>query len=322
MKPLTNVNSEVLELNEEGESIGHLFERSAQQAINTAIYAGRPLLVRGEPGIGKSQLARAAAIKLKVPLVTRVLHARTETEELFWSLDAVARLGEAQVLGALAARPNSTIDIEKRLAVENFVTPGPLWWAFNWKGALELIQGREQMEALKPPHPADWQPSAGCVVLLDEIDKCDSAVPNGLLEALGQGRFNDPRGRVVAAQHGLPLVIISTNEERALPDAFLRRCVVLPLRLKDDNDDSLTADLVLRGRVHFKGRASESLLTAAARLLVQDRQEYKRQELSPPGQAEYLDLIRAILCQTSDPAAQQELMAEIAQYVFKKHWAP
>ncbi len=316
MKPLTHLDEETLHFKDaQGETVGHIFERASKMAINTAIYAGRPLLVRGEPGVGKSQLARAAAEALKVPLISRVLHARTETEELFWTFDAVARLAEAQVLGTLGITDKNTV--QEHLALTNFVSPGPLWWAFNWDTARILTQknGRKT----EPPQPLGWQPSDGCVVLLDEIDKCDSAVPNGLLEALGSGQLLDPEGQPVQAVHGLPLVIVSTNEERSLPDAFLRRCVVLPLILDDKNPLSLVANMVRRGQAHFGDRVSPEVLKMAAERLVTDRDLYRQKGLSPPGQAEYLDLIRAVVRQTQDPGQQKALMGEIARYVFQKH---
>src|SRR4030095_7052907 len=99
---------------------------------------------------------------------------------------------------------------------------------------------------------------AGTVLLIDEIDKADSAIPNALLDALGERSFEVPEcGSVTRAEGAEPLVIITTNEERSLPDAFLRRCFVLHLELPDDPDGVDTAHvrkaLITRGEAHFPG---------------------------------------------------------------------
>ena len=114
-----------------------------------AFAAKRPLLVRGEPGMGKSQLARAVAQKLGRPLVSFVVDSRTESRDLLWSYDAVRRLADAQLLGTLsrfqhqsdqqdggAAVPDPARKarkwLDEELDVAKYVSPGPLWWAFHW----------------------------------------------------------------------------------------------------------------------------------------------------------------------------------------------
>jgi MoxR-like ATPase len=115
-----------------------------------------------------------------------------------------------------------------------------------------------------------------------------------------------------------PLVIITTNEERALPDAFIRRCLVLHLRLPD-RDDELIDHLVKRAEAHFDGAAPD-LLRKAAELLVQDRRKAEQERWLPlPGQAEYLDLVRVVLDLGSDPKQQQDLLAQVSRYALKKH---
>ncbi len=106
MKYLEIVDGDRLELPAQGAlpATVHVFDAESVDAVNAALAAGRPLLVRGEPGTGKSQLARAAAGGLGRPLVSTVIEARTEARDLLWSFDTVARLAEAQVQGALAGR--------------------------------------------------------------------------------------------------------------------------------------------------------------------------------------------------------------------------
>jgi MoxR-like ATPase len=294
----------------------HLFEEKEVKAINAALAAGRPLLVRGDPGTGKSQLARAAAKALGREYLQMVVDSQTESRDLMWSFDAVGRLGEAQLSGALG-RLASEEDIRERLAVTKFVRPGPLWWAFDWGDAER--QAKESNTA--PPTPSDGgDPGNGCVLLIDEIDKAESEVPNGLLEVLGSGQMT-PAGRVEPVRAGkpLPLVIITTNQERTLPDAFLRRCLVLGLALPKIEAEFVTL-LTRRARVHFP-TADEEVLTLAAGLVWSDREIAMRQQSRPfPGQAEYLDLLRAVL--TLHPRSktrQLETLGDVAEFTLKKY---
>ncbi len=204
----------------------HVFDDDTIEATNAALAAGRPLLVRGEPGTGKSQLARAVATALDRALLSFTADARTEARDLMFTIDTVSRLAEAQILGHLPHDAN--LDVRQQLSEGRFTSPGPLWWLFDWPSA-------ERQAALgggaRPWTPEGWTPPRGAVLLLDEIDKADPAVPNGLLEALGQGQFQIPGGTMVSATDSAcaPLVVVTTNEERALPDAFVRRCLVLQL---------------------------------------------------------------------------------------------
>ena len=117
----------------------HVWDRREIAAINAALAAKRPLLVRGEPGIGKSQLARAAAKSLGRTFVPCVVDSRTESRDLLWHYDAVARLADAQLMGALRCaddKGEGTESAKTQLAVRNYLQPRPLWWAFDWLNAL------------------------------------------------------------------------------------------------------------------------------------------------------------------------------------------
>ncbi len=291
----------------------HLLGIDEIHALNAAMTAGRPLLVRGEPGTGKSQLARAAAKVLGRAFVQLVIDSRSESRDLLWTFDAVKRLAEAQLAGSLQLDPQRA---RAELAVERFLHPGPLWWVFDWESA--EAQGRVvNMAPPMQPDGGDWR--RGCVFLLDEIDKAESEVPNGLLEALGARAFT-PLGRAepVRALGVPPLVVITTNEERALPDAFLRRCLVLHLTLPTE-EKALIDFLIERGRAHFP-QAAVSVLKKAAELLHTDRQAAMEVQVKPyPGQAEYLDLLRAVLGLASGAAAQEKMLDIVARYTLKKH---
>jgi MoxR-like ATPase len=299
----------------------HVFDADSIHAVNAALASRRPLLVRGEPGIGKSQLARATAKVLRRPYIEHVVDARTESRDLLWHYDAVARLSEAQLSGALGHRDDGA---RRRLAVRNYVRPGPLWWAFDWGGAW---QQAVDVGAPAPPLEADADPQRGCVLLIDEIDKAESEVPNGLLEALGNGRFS-PLGcpGPVTAVDKAPLVIVTTNEERALPDAFLRRCWVLQLRLPKKRQ-VLEEYLRDRGRAHFpeldKTDATKKVLSEAIKLVANQRVPEDGAPITGPlplpGVAEFLDLLRAVTTMAPHSTKRQlAALGEIAQFALDK----
>lgn len=290
----------------------HLLQVREIHAINAALAAGRPLLVRGEPGVGKSQLARAAAKALGRAFVKHVIDSHTESRDLMWSFDAVKRLAEAQLMGALR---DDSAKARADLTVSRFLNPGPLWWALNWISA--EAQARVA-EAECPSQPDRGEPQKGTVLLLDEIDKAESEVPNGLLEVLGAREFT-PIGQShpVRAVGVLPLVVITTNEERVLPDAFLRRCLVLHLSLPE-TEKELIAFLVARGRAHFP-TANSALLREAAEMLQADRASAIQQQIRPyPGQAEYLDLLRAVLGMAKKVREQKKMLSIIRDYTLRK----
>ncbi|MCH7727461.1 MAG: hypothetical protein IH991_13410 [Planctomycetes bacterium] len=164
--------------------------------------------------------------------------------------------------------------------------------------------------------------AAGWVILIDEIDKAESDLPNGLLEALGSSRFR-PMGRSepVSIPDGAnrPLIVITTNEDRVLPDAFVRRCMTLHIELPRTRE-GLIRLLVARGQAHYGKQTDDAVLTKAAEMLATDRESAKRDQLSPlPGQAEYLDLIGAVVGWKDKPDDQLEIIETIRTFAYRKH---
>ena len=309
-----------VELTSNNQRVHHVFDKNAISAVNAAIAINRPLLIWGEPGIGKSQLARAVAEKLERVFIPFVCDAHTESRDLLWSFDAVARLAEAQVQG------NTESEARKQaLAIENFIKPQALWWGLNWKEAAEKYGDQE------PTHTPPCDPKNGTVILIDEIDKADSDVPNGLLEVLGSQRFQ-PQGAdsVEADKEAVPpIIIITTNNERHLPDAFIRRCLSLHLEFPGDNEpdmqkrQQLQSDFLIersKAQVNLKDFGDE-VIQHAADLLISDRQTAKEKHLYPLcGQAEFFDLLRGVKelsAKQSKPASQ--LIDELRTYVYQKH---
>lgn len=313
----------------------YVIDAASIQALNAAIATGRPLLVKGEPGTGKSSLARAAAALSNRAFVPFTVNSRTEVGELLYSVDLVERLAVAQAQGALGA---NVAEVKSNLLVQKFVRPGPLWFALDWTAA----QGQREMAGLaRRTEPEGWTEARGVVVLIDEIDKADPSVPNGLLDALGEKRFEVPRVTTVTAKAGnaQPLVIITSNAERKLPPAFLRRCLVLRLGLPSRRD-ALIARLEERGRAHHpelgatpkapvnaadrllaEDDEGKSILTLAAEMLADDRKALANRPVQQPGIAEYVDLLDAVVAQAGDRAGRLKLLQTVREFTFKKHEA-
>ena len=285
----------------------HLWKNSEVNAITIALAARRPLLVRGEPGTGKTQLARAAASALGWALHTTTLHLRSEPQDLLWHFDAVRRLADAQA--------------QQMKDEKCYWQAQALWLALAWKSAHQYGNLRAADGSIPPP-------PAGHVVLIDEIDKAPSDVPNGLLEVLGARSFGVPGlGLRVTkeADAPWPLVIITTNEERDLPAAFLRRCMVLTHDVEAEG--SYFQFLLDHGLAHFgPGREGadalidQTLLELAAQRLVEDRKHARQAQMPLPGLAEYLDLLYALHeLAANDIAKQRQWMDKLNQYAYLKN---
>jgi len=307
----------------------HLFEQADIDAINAAIACRRPLLLTGEPGTGKSQLARAAASRLECAFVSFSVDSRTESRDLLWSFDAVGRLADAQLGKALC---EDSTKLRGELAIHNYVHPGPLWWGFDWARAKEQAEkaqkrlgGTSDKEAIADIEPEQWDkgdPKNGCVILIDEIDKAEPSVPNGLLEALGNGCFlPDGYKQRIMVEGIAPLIIITSNEERVLPEAFLRRCLVHHLSLPNE-PEALIETLIARGQAHFED-LSETLLKKAAKMVVRDRQKAQDNHYHPlPGQAAYIDLLRGVYQQADNAAKREALLEKVRPYAVAKGFQP
>ncbi len=272
----------------------HQFEPEHILALQAAQATGRPLLIRGEAGTGKSQLAHAAAHVSKRAFLPVVVAAATEASDLHWKFDAIARLADAHMVANIVSTAADKKNTSP-LHVKHYVRPGALWWALNWATAAKQQSDCRHEGAALPDTPEGWAPKNGVVLLIDEIDKAEPDLPNGLLEALANGAFDVPLLGITVRQAedaAKPLIIITTNDERELPAAFLRRCLVLTLKLPE-TDSALREYLVARGKLHFP-ELPEASLADAAQMLVDDRRAAKQQRCYTPGLAEYLDLLRAV----------------------------
>jgi len=257
----------------------HVFEQQHIDAIRTAWFAKRPLLVRGEPGLGKSQIAQALAHIANCNLLLHVVHSRSEPEDLLYRVDHVSRLAQAQLVSNKVADKTS-VDIDK------FVVPGPLWWAYAPEKAKAFYDSSEHYKS-----SLEFDTAKPTVLLIDEIDKSDSELPNSLLEVLNNQSFH-AHGHDKAIQGNAknpPFVVITTNEQRKLPHAFLRRCVTLTLSLESEDQ------LIGIAEAHKESLAalSDELIQRVASTVIKARANIADGDYQP-GTSEFLDLLRVL----------------------------
>ena len=223
-------------------------------AVNAAVTLERPLLVKGEPGTGKTELARQVAASLGLPMVEWNIKSTTKAQQGLYEYDAVSRLRDSQ-LGE--ARVHD---------VGNYIRKGKLWNAFEAPGKV--------------------------VLLIDEIDKADIEFPNDLLQELDRMEFHVyETGETVRAVHR-PVVIITSNNEKELPDAFLRRCFFHYIRFPDSE---VLKQIV---EVHYPG-LKPRLLDAALHQFFEIREVPGLKK--KPSTSELLDWLKLILAEDLSP---------------------
>lgn len=219
-------------------------------AVNAAVTLERPLLVKGEPGTGKTELARQVSLSLGLPMIEWNIKSTTRAQQGLYEYDAVSRLRDSQ-LGE-----------ERVHDVRNYIRKGKLWQAF--------------------------EAGEKTVLLIDEIDKADIEFPNDLLQELDQMEFFVyETGETIKARHR-PIVIITSNNEKELPDAFLRRCFFHYIRFPDV--DTLRKIV----EVHHPG-IKEALLTTALTQFYEIREQAGLKK--KPSTSEVLDWLKLLLAE-------------------------
>jgi len=262
-------------------SENYYWDDECKFAADAARQVGRPLLIRGEPGIGKSSLANAYARDEGMTYISEVVTAHTEANDLLWRFDGVRRLGDAHC----CCNPN----VEINLSAERYLSPGLLWWAFHAECAQDYYRRYSgsvyPTMNFDPAHPMgrDW------VVLIDEIDKADSSVPNALLGALANAEFAVPHltNPIALDEDARPLIVFTTNEDRELPSAFLRRCFVLHMQFPKTKEKAVPW-LVDRALTNKKDMDRLILEDIADRFFKERSQVCGSHK---PGLSEYLDLV-------------------------------
>ncbi|EAP84245.1 MoxR family ATPase [Sulfitobacter sp. EE-36] len=224
-------------------------------AVNAAVTLERPLLVKGEPGTGKTELARQVSAALGLPMIEWNIKSTTRAQQGLYEYDAVSRLRDSQ-LGE-----------ERVHDVKNYIRKGKLWQAFEAEGKT--------------------------VLLIDEIDKADIEFPNDLLQELDKMEFFVyETGETIKAENR-PIVIITSNNEKELPDAFLRRCFFHYIQFPEM--DTLRKIV----EVHHPG-IKEALLTTALTQFYEIREQQGLKK--KPSTSEVLDWLKLLLAEDMDAA--------------------
>ena len=234
-------------------------------AVNAAIRLQRPLLVKGEPGTGKTMLAEQVAASLGLPLLQWHIKSTTKAQQGLYEYDAVSRLRDSQ------------LGDDKVKDIQNYIVKGVLWQAFT----------------------AD-QPVA---LLIDEIDKADIEFPNDLLRELDRMEFHCYETRETIRAKHRPLVFITSNNEKELPDAFLRRCFFHYIRFPEAETLRRIVDL------HFPGLKQD--LLAAALKSFQDIRNLPGLK-KKPSTSELIDWLRLLLAEDIGAEALQTADQKVA----------
>ena len=225
-------------------------------AVNAALMLQRPLIIKGEPGTGKTMLAEEVAAALKMPLLQWHIKSTTKAQQGLYEYDAVSRLRDSQ-LGDARVKD-----------IHNYIIRGVLWQAFT---ADEPV-----------------------VLLIDEIDKADIEFPNDLLRELDRMEFYVYETREMVKAKHRPLVIITSNNEKELPDAFLRRCFFHYIKFPEKETMQQIVD------VHFPN-IKKTLLAQAMQTFyeVRDVPGLKKK----PSTSELLDWLKLLLAEDIPPEA-------------------
>ncbi len=240
-------------------------------AVNAAITLERPLLVKGEPGTGKTELAKQVSTSLELPIIEWSIKSTTKAQQGLYEYDAVSRLRDSQ------------LGDSKFSDISNYIKKGKIWQAFESK--------------------------TKSVLLIDEIDKADIEFPNDLLQELDRMEFFVyETGKLVSANHR-PIIIITSNSEKELPDAFLRRCFFHYIQFPDKDTLASIID------VHYPNIKKDLISRALEQFFeIRETPGLKKK----PSTSEILDWLKLLL---ADDISGKDLKSKSTSILPKLHGA-
>ena len=240
-------------------------------AVNAAVTLERPLLIKGEPGTGKTELAKQVALGLDLDMLEWNIKSTTKAQQGLYEYDAVSRLRDSQ------------LGDQRVNEISNYIRKGKLWESF--------------------------ESNKKVVLLIDEIDKADIEFPNDLLQELDKMSFYVyETGKTIAAKHR-PVVIITSNNEKELPDAFLRRCFFHYIKFPDQE----TLQKIVK--VHYPKIKADLLSTALSQFFeIREQTGLKKK----PSTSEVLDWLKLLLSEDLKP---EDLRRETSSALPKLHGA-
>jgi MoxR-like ATPase len=289
----------------EGDVEPYVFTEDIAIAVDVAHITGRPLLVEGKPGCGKSRLAEALAAIKGWHFLNKSITSRTTLEDMTNEYDNLKRLHDAHSAGVKGDSIKPDWEYNR---------PGVFWWAFNRVSAQN--RGKDYQRESTTFKGVEREQKGGAnhtLLLIDEIDKAEPDLPNDLLDTIERRRIELRDGSYIASDDTSQIfTIITSNQERTLPAAFLRRCV--SLYIEEPGAD----DLKKIAKSHFDEEIDEALLGQIVEKILQYRDREETEGLRVPGTSEFLDTLKVCMARNISPDDTSRVWRQVENSILRK----
>jgi MoxR-like ATPase len=289
----------------EGDVDPYVFTEAIAIAVDVAHITGRPLLVEGKPGCGKSRLAEALAAIKGWHFLNKSITSRTTLEDLTNEYDNLKRLHDAHSAGVKGVSLKSDWEYNR---------PGIFWWAFNRVSAQNRGKDHQRSStAFKGVERKQEDGANNTLLLIDEIDKAEPDLPNDLLDTIERRRIELRDGSFIDAdQTSQIFTIITSNQERSLPAAFLRRCVSLYIEEPD------AEDLKKIAKSHLGETIDVTLLEKIVNRILEYRDREETEGLRVPGTSEFLDTLKVCMARNISPDDTSRVWRQVENSILRK----